>query len=89
MALDKFLSPAFEFVVGEYSKRLQEVAANEIDPDKIRKLAVAIKIAREVEAQIVGIVRAGNVAKAEKGRADKIASMPEARRRWALAGGMR
>lgn len=89
-ALEQFLTPAFAVLQQAYSDRLQEIAvAAPWETDKIRKLAAALKITKEVEAQIVGIVKNGDVAKDQKKRADNIANMSDERKRWALAGGMR
>lgn len=89
-ALDQFLAPAIDVLMASYSVRLQEIAVAEPwATDKIRKLATALKIAREVQGQIVGVVKSGDVARDQKRRADEIAGMSDERRRWALAGGMR
>lgn len=89
-ALDQFLVPAFEVLTEAYSKRLTEIATSEPwETDKIRKLAAALKIAKEVRGQIEGLVHAGEVAKDQKRKADEIAAMPEERRRWALMAGGR
>lgn len=89
-AVNEFLSPAFQLVIADYMGKLTEMAAREPwEADKIRKLAAAVQIAREVEKQIMAVVNDGDVAKAEKARADNISELPERKRRWAMmAGGM-
>lgn len=85
----EWLGPAFAIVTADYLAKLQEVAASEPwATDKIRKLAMATKIAREVEAQIKAVVATGEKAKADKKRADGIAALPDEKRKWALMGGI-
>lgn len=90
VALDQFLAPAFDHVIAAYHARLIDIAAEAVTEDdkrRIVKLATAIKIARNVQEQIVAIVRDGDAALLDKRKADHIAAMPEEKRRWALMGG--
>lgn len=88
-ALDQFLSPAFDFVLAEYTRKLTEIAAEQPwETDKIRKLAAGIKIAGTVREQIVALVRDGDAAHSERKRADQLANLSDTKRRWAaMAGG--
>jgi hypothetical protein len=82
-ALDEFLTPAFEHVVAAYTARLAEIAAAEPwASDKIIKLAMAIRVAREVRGQIEGVVSAGELAANAKAHADKIAQIPFEQRKY-------
>lgn len=88
-AIRDFLGPAFRIVIADYAAKHIELCTKEPwESDKQRKLAMAISIAREVEKQIVAIVKDGDVAMSEKKRAEHIAAMPEAKRKWALMGGL-
>lgn len=83
MALEQFLSPAFEHVMDAYRDRLLEIAADALtegDKGKIAKLALARRIAATVQEQIVAFVRDGDAAMSAKKASDKIANMSEARR---------
>lgn len=82
MAMNEFFGPAFDAVTDAYMARLAEIAAAEPwATDKIAKLAIAARVAREVRAQIDAVIMAGAVAKAGREQADKIARIPVERRR--------
>ena len=81
--LDEFLTPAFEAVNDTYVARLAQIAASEPwDTDKIAKLAIAVRVAQEVRAQIEAVVTAGKLAAAEHLRAEKIERIPLAKRKY-------
>jgi hypothetical protein len=80
-ALDQFLTPAFAVLQAAYAERLQEIAvAAPWETDKIRKLAAGLKIAKEVEAQIIAVVKNGEFAEAQKKRADRIAGLSDTKK---------
>jgi len=86
----KLLGPAFELVIADYLGKIVDISAAEPwEAGKISKLAMATKIAREVQGQITAIVRSGELAQEKKRRADVIADMPAEKRKWALMGGVR
>lgn len=69
----------------EYTDRLTEVASTELHPgqrsDKITTLSVALKVLGTLEAGMLEAIRDGDVAKANKLRADSIADLSDARQR--------
>ena len=81
-ALTEFLDPAFEVVIGEYMKRLAEIAAKEPwETGKISKLAVAARIAEEVRGQILAVVLDGKEATESIKRTRQIEQIPVERRK--------
>lgn len=89
-AMEQFLSPAFDYVVADYVRRLTEIASEQPwETDKIRKLAAATKIARTVQASIAAFVHDGEAALKEKRAADRMENMTDEQGRWAkMAGGL-
>jgi hypothetical protein len=84
-AMDEFLAPALKALEAEYLTALTTLAANEPwETSKITKLAVAQRVIKSVEQQIIMAVLEGEIAGQELGRAKKIAALPEAKRRWAM-----
>lgn len=82
MALEEFMSPAFEVARAAYMDRLAQIAAAEPwATDKIAKLAIATRILDEVKSQIVAVVRDGDVARSEMIRAEQIERIPHAKRK--------
>jgi len=82
-ALDEFLAPAFEAVRAEYLSALMKTATNEPwETTKIRNLSIAQSAINEVERQIRAIVTDGEMAASQKSRAEKIAALPEHKRKW-------
>lgn len=82
MAMDEFFGPAFDAVVKTYTERLEQIAATEPwAADKIVKLALAARVAREVRNQIEGVIVAGKIAAADKSHAEKIERIPLAKRK--------
>lgn len=81
-ALEDFLNPAFEAVISAYTDRLEAVAAKEPwEAAKITALANATRIAKEVHAQMVGLVQVGEHARASMVRVEKIEQLTPAKRR--------
>lgn len=81
-ARDEFYGPAFDTVNEVYLARLAEIAVAEPwATDKITKLAMAARVLKEVRAQVESIITAGEMAKATKAQADKIAAIPIEKRR--------
>lgn len=81
-AMEQFLAPAFDAVAKAYTERLSDIASSEPwASDKIVKLALANRVLREVRNQIEALIAAGDVARAGKAHAEKIAAIPIERRR--------
>lgn len=81
-ALTEHLGPAFSVVQDLYAKRLQDVASSEPwAVDKIRSLALALKVVEAVRGQIEGVVAGGEMAEQQLARARKIEQMSPERRR--------
>jgi hypothetical protein len=84
MALDEFVAPACDAVTAAWIDGMAHVAATEPwATDKIRAMALAVRYAKEARAQIETIIMTGEVAKADKANADKLAKIPTERRRLA------
>ena len=78
----EFLRPAFDAVRQGYTERCMELAAGEIDPARrIEKLAIAYKIAIEVEKQIAAVVTDGEMASRDLAHRRKIEEIRPYRRR--------
>ena len=83
MAMDEFFAPAFDAVVSTYTARLEQIATAEPwAADKIVKLALANRVAKEVRAQIEAVIHEGKVADADKARSQKIEQIPLAKRKF-------
>lgn len=81
-ALDAFIDPAFTVLEAEYTEKLQHIAAEQPwETGKISKLAIALRVSREVKGQLLALVLDGEMAQRDTARARKIADLPEARRR--------
>ena len=84
-AMEQFLRPALMVVSADYLTKLADIAAKPLD-DKARagmeKLALALKVVEQVTVQIEALIHDGSAARADKQRADKIASLPAEKRRW-------
>ncbi|MEY2633977.1 MAG: hypothetical protein RIR00_2631 [Pseudomonadota bacterium] len=83
MALDNFLTPAFEIVEADYAEKMITAAAS-VDPrapEIIARLANAIKATRMARQQIEAIVADGIDAKANRDRAERIATLTPAQRK--------
>lgn len=81
-ALDRWLGPAFAEIERDYADRIVSLAASEPWADKkIAKVAIGLKIAREVRRQIEAVVADGKVARAEHAHARQIEAIPVEKRR--------
>jgi len=81
-ALSDHLAPAFDVVEAAYTHRLASVAASEPwAVDKLRALALALKVSQEVRAQIETVVADGPVAKVAAAHLRKVEAMSPERRR--------
>lgn len=86
-ALKQFLGPAFDVVRAEYLEKLAEVAAKPLTADLragMEKLALAVKVVDVVRAQIVGLVRDGDLAQAEAKRAADFDKLSAEKKHWAM-----
>lgn len=82
-ALDEFLTPAFDAVIADYVARLTELASTEPGQvDRISKLAIAVKVARNVKGQIEAIVQSGGLAEAGIKRARQIEQLSPERKKF-------
>lgn len=83
LAYDEFVAPAIDGLRADYMEALSRLAVNEPwASDKLVKLAVAQRVINTVEQHMKAIILDGEVAAKEKSRADEIANLPEAKRRW-------
>lgn len=81
-ALKDHLAPAFALIEQVYTHRMAQVAAAEPwAVDKIRSLALALKVSQEVRSHIEAIVADGPVAEAAVTHLRKIETMSPQRRR--------
>lgn len=81
-ALKHHLAPAFAAVEQVYTMRMAQVAAGEPwAVDKIRALALALKVSQEVRSHIEAIVADGPVAEAAAKHLRTIEAMSPQRRR--------
>lgn len=77
------VAPIIEALRSEYMAAQMKAAINEPHkPDKIIKLSVAQRVINTVESHLRAAIADGGIAAQEKNRADEIANMPEAKRRW-------
>lgn len=82
MALRDFLDPAFEVLADVYAQRLEDIASSSPwEASKITALANALRIAKEVRAQIYTLVADGSVTKNKMEMAKKIEALSPAKRR--------
>lgn len=82
-AMDEFISPAMEALRAEYLEALSRLAVSEPwSANKLVKLAIAQRVINAVEQHIKTLIMDGEIAAKEKSRADEIAKLPEAKRRW-------
>jgi hypothetical protein len=76
------LSPAFDAVEATYSARLTEIATSEPwAVDKIRSLAMALKVSQGVRAHIAAIIGGGDIAETNETHRRKIEKLSPERRR--------
>jgi hypothetical protein len=92
-AWDEFFAPMFDECEGEYTARIVEVANTELSrdkrTDKITALSHALKITKTLRAGMQEIVRDGELANAEKLKAQKIEQMTAPQRRLLSMGPQR
>lgn len=85
MAWDEFMAPMIAGLQSEYMARMAEVANSELArdkrADKITALSNAVKILGTLEAGMLAMIRDGEVATADKVRAEKIEQMTKPQRR--------
>ena len=69
----------------EYTGRMVEVASTELHPgsraDKITTLSVALRVVETLEAGMKEAIRDGEIAKADKLKAERIEQMSDAKQR--------
>lgn len=84
-AFDEFFAPMLANLREEYTSRLVDVANSELHPtnrsDKITALSNALKVVGMLEAGMREAIRDGDLAKADKLRAEKIEKMSDAQQR--------
>jgi hypothetical protein len=84
-AWDEFVAPVLTKMRETYADRIVEIAATELSrdkrTDKITALSNVVRILDQVEAGMREAIRDGDVANAEKLRADKIEGMTAPKRR--------
>ncbi|ANI79016.1 hypothetical protein [Sphingobium sp. EP60837] len=79
----EFITPTIEALREEYREAQMRAAINEPDkPQKIINLSVAQRVINTVEAQLMAAMKDGDVAAKEKSRAQEIAAMSPAKRRF-------
>ena len=82
-ALDEFVAPAIEQLRSEYMAALTQLAVSEPwASDKLVKLAVAQRVINIVEQHFKQLVADGEITAAKISRAQEIARLPEAKRKW-------
>ena len=79
------VAPLFANLREEYTNRLTEVAATELHPtiraDKITTLSVALKVLSTLESGMREAIRDGELAEADKIRAERIEQMSDPQQR--------
>lgn len=85
IAYDEFYGPIFGVVEVDYIEKMIEVSAsaNPRTPEMITRLALGVQVARQFRAQFDTIIAAGEVAKDNIERAERMGAMPPAKRRLA------
>ena len=84
-ALASFVRPALDALRADYLAEMAQIAAKPLNNDlraAIEKLALAIKVANEVQSQIEAIASDGKIALHDQRRADAVAGLSAERRRW-------
>lgn len=81
-ALTRWLDPAFDHLVGEWTLRMSDIAATTPwETDKIKNLAIAVRAAKEARAQIHAVVVGGQVAREDMKRQRQIENLSPERRK--------
>lgn len=79
----ELVAPIIQALRDEYRDAQMKAAINEPwAPDKIIKLSVAQRVINTVEDQLKVAITDGEIAGKEKSRAEQIAKLPEAKRKW-------
>jgi hypothetical protein len=79
----EFIAPALEALRDEYRQAQMRAAINEPDkPAKIINLSVAQRVINTVEAHMQAAIKDGDVAANEKARAEQVARMSPAKRKY-------
>jgi len=82
-AMEEFFAPAMDVMRDEYMAALTKIAANEPwETAKMTKLAVAQRVIDTVYQHAMAAILDGEMAAQEKNRAEQIAALPEAKRKW-------
>lgn len=84
-AYDEFVGQSIEQMIGTYTARMVEIANTELNPakreQKLTALSNAIRITENIRAGLLEAIRDGDMAKADKLRAEKIEGMTAPQRR--------
>lgn len=79
----EFITPTIEALRQEYAQAQMKAAINDPDkPQKIINLSVAQRVINTVEAHLNAVIADGNVAAQAKSRAEEIAALSPAKRKW-------
>lgn len=85
-ALAQYLRPAFNVAHADYLQKLAEIAAKPLTNDiraAMEKLALGLKVLKEVRGQVEALVIDGEVARADVKRADHLAGLTTEQKWWA------
>ena len=84
-AWDEFLAPMIAAMREEYRERMVSVATTELATaarsDKITALSMALRIVDTIESGMLATIKDGELARADKLKAEAIEGMTDARRR--------
>lgn len=86
IAWTQFVSPSLDVLRADYMGKLAEYAERPMSPDNLKvveKMALALRVTREVETQMRSLIVDGEVARADLDRAGTIARMPDEQKRYA------
>lgn len=86
-AWDQFVGPACALLRAEYATKLSKIAGERAMTGEalkqVEKLAMAIKVVDQVEAQIAAVIGDGRTAQADMERAGNMARLSTEERRYA------
>jgi hypothetical protein len=84
-AWDEFFAPMLTEIKNAYSERIVEIANTELSrdkrSDKITALSNALKVVAALEGGMLEVIRDGELARADKLRAEKVEKMTAPQRR--------
>lgn len=81
-AVNEFVNPAFEHAHETYLGRMKELVSREPwETGKITALVTAMRVLEVVHSDMAAIIHDGEVAKCDLARVEKVASIPEAKRK--------